>query len=204
MTRYHDQSYLCRHSLSVCFTPTVNKLRIPAYIEAETNGRYVLKDLQMHFLWVRKVWCKFLMTFFYGIPIDVMSSCLDTFRPRQNGRYFPDDISKCIFLNGNVCISIKISMKFVSEGPINHITALVKIMARWRRDNKPLSEPVLVRLLTYISKSLPNSKFTQVKLNEGTLPWGSINSKAPGLSSIRGCHPRKINAIPANICAGRL
>ena len=33
---------------------------------------------------------------------------LNTLRPRQNGRHFPDDIFKCIFLNENVWISIKI------------------------------------------------------------------------------------------------
>ena len=56
----------------------------------------------------------------------------NTLRPRQNGRRFPDDIFKCIFLNENVWISIKISMKFVPKGPINNIPALVEIMA-WRR-----------------------------------------------------------------------
>ena len=58
--------------------------------------------------------------------------CMDLFntlRPRQNGRHFPDDIFKCIFLNENVWISIKISLKFVSRGPINKIPALVQIMA---------------------------------------------------------------------------
>ena len=50
-------------------------------------------------------------------------------RPRQNGRYFPDDILKCIFLNENVWISIRISQKFVPSGPINDIPALVQIMA---------------------------------------------------------------------------
>ena len=46
-------------------------------------------------------------------------------RPRQNGRHFPDDIFKCIFINENVWISIKISLKFVPKGPINNIPALV-------------------------------------------------------------------------------
>ena len=32
---------------------------------------------------------------------------------RQNRRYFPDHIFKCIFLNENVGIFIKISPKFV-------------------------------------------------------------------------------------------
>ena len=36
-----------------------------------------------------------------------------TLRPRQNGCHFPDDIFKCIFLNENVILSIRISLKFV-------------------------------------------------------------------------------------------
>ena len=51
----------------------------------------------------------------------------NTLRPRQNGCYFPDDIFKCIFLNENVWISIQISLKFVPEGPVNNIPALVQI-----------------------------------------------------------------------------
>ena len=39
-----------------------------------------------------------------------------TLRPRQNGRHFPDDIFKCIFLKQNIWISIKISLKFVPRG----------------------------------------------------------------------------------------
>ena len=45
--------------------------------------------------------------------------------PRQDGRHFPDNIFKCIFLNENMLISIKISLKFVPKGPINNIAALV-------------------------------------------------------------------------------
>ena len=48
-----------------------------------------------------------------------------TLRPRQNRRYFADDIFKCIFLNENVWIPIEISLKFVPKGPINNIPALV-------------------------------------------------------------------------------
>ena len=39
-------------------------------------------------------------------------------RPRQNGRRFPDDVFKCIFLNENISTSIKISLKFVPKVPI--------------------------------------------------------------------------------------
>ena len=53
------------------------------------------------------------------------SGIINTLRPRQDGRHFPDDIFKCIFLNENVLISIKISLKFVPKGQINNIPALV-------------------------------------------------------------------------------
>ena len=46
---------------------------------------------------------------------------LNTLRPRQNGCHFADDSFKCIFLNENVWIPIKISLKFVPKGPINNI-----------------------------------------------------------------------------------
>ena len=58
--------------------------------------------------------------------------CVNTLRPRPNGRRFADDTFKRIFLNENVIISIKISLKFVPKGPINNNPALVQIMA-WRR-----------------------------------------------------------------------
>ena len=80
---------------------------------------------------------------------------VNTLRPRQNGRHFPDDILKWIFLNENVWISINISLKFVPGGPINNIPALVQIMA-WRRPgDKPLSEPMMVSLPTQICITRP-------------------------------------------------
>ena len=42
-----------------------------------------------------------------------------TLRPRQNGRHFAD-IFKCISLNENVWISIKISLNFVPESSVNN------------------------------------------------------------------------------------
>ena len=80
---------------------------------------------------------------------------INTLWPRQNGRHFSDDIFKCIFLNENVWISIKIPVKFVPKGPINNIPALFQIMA-WRLPgDKPLSETVLVTLLTSICVTQP-------------------------------------------------
>ena len=79
----------------------------------------------------------------------------NTLRPRQNGRHFPDNIFKCIFLNENVWISIKISLNFVPRGPINNIPALVQIMAGSRPGDKPLSEPMVVCLLMHICVTRP-------------------------------------------------
>ena len=65
----------------------------------------------------------------------------NTLRARQHGCHFADDIFKCIFLNENVWISIRSSLKFVPTGPIYNIPAMVQITAwRWP-GNKPLSEP---------------------------------------------------------------
>ena len=57
---------------------------------------------------------------------------LNSLRPRQNRRNFTDDVFKCNFLNENILILIKISLKLVPKGPINNIPAFVQIMA-WRR-----------------------------------------------------------------------
>ena len=89
-----------------------------------------------------------------GSNQQIVIQLFNTLRPRQNGRHFADDIFKCIFLNENVWIPIKISMKFVPKGPINNIPALVQIMA-WRRPgDKPLSEPMMISLQTHIYASL--------------------------------------------------
>ena len=80
---------------------------------------------------------------------------LNSLRPRQNRRRFADETFKRSFLNENVRIAIKISLKFVPKGPINNNPALVQIMA-WRRPgDKPLSEPMMVSLLTHICVNRP-------------------------------------------------
>ena len=90
-----------------------------------------------------------------AFQIFVTGLLVNTLRPRQNGRRFPDDTFKRIFLNENVRISIKISLKFVPKVSINNIPALVQIMA-WRRlGDKPLSEPMMVGLLTHICVTRP-------------------------------------------------
>ena len=74
------------------------------------------------------------------------SDVINTLRPRQNGRHFADDIFKYIFLNENVWILVKNSLKYVPKGPINNIPALVQIMAWCQSGDKPLSEPMMAGL----------------------------------------------------------
>ena len=91
----------------------------------------------------------------HSSPVVITRESINTLRPRQNGHRFADDTFKRIFLNENVWILIKIPLKFVLKGPINNIPALVKIMA-WRRPgDKPLSEPMMVSLLTHICVTRP-------------------------------------------------
>ena len=114
----------------------------------------------------------------------------------QNGGHFADSILKCIFfLNEKFCILIKVSLKFVPEdaieaarltlvfrrhiikislksvpeGPINIIPSLVQIMA-WRRPgDKPLSEPMMVRLLMHICVTLPQWVIVSIGSGNGLM-----------------------------------
>ena len=76
---------------------------------------------------------------------------IKTSRPRQNVCHFEDDGFKCIFMNGNIWISIKISLKFVPKGSVNNIPVLFQIMVWCRVGDNPPSEPMLTRFTdTYI------------------------------------------------------
>ena len=109
---------------------------------------------------------------------------LNTLRPRRNGRHFVDDIFKWIFLNEIVWILIKISLKFVPQGPINNIPALVQIMA-WRRPgDKPLSGPMMVRLPTHICVSRPQwikDNFSDKNVEQ---PYDYLNASQATLKNI--------------------
>ena len=65
--------------------------------------------------------------------------------PWTKCRPFGDDVFKCIFLNENVWILIKISLKFDAMGLVDNKWALVQEMA-WRRScDESLSEPMLTQ-----------------------------------------------------------
>ena len=119
-------------------------------ISATVVHRFV-DSIHFHFYWLRwwcillliiRVWCALLSYFVVNVPCILQGrltssvSLLNTLRPKQNGRHFTDDIFKCIFLNKNVWIPIKILLEFIPKGPINNIPALVP-------GDKPLSEPMM-------------------------------------------------------------
>ena len=86
----------------------------------------------------------------------------NTLRTRQNGRHFPDGILKCIFLNENVWITIRISLTFVPEGPINNIPTFVQIMA-WRQSgDKPLSDAIMSSIYTSLGLNDLRRKYHKI------------------------------------------
>ena len=52
--------------------------------------------------------------------------------PGWNVRHFGDDIFKCICLNENISILVKMSLKFVPKGSNNNILSLVQLMTTRR------------------------------------------------------------------------
>ena len=92
-----------------------------------------------------------------------IANSVNTLRPRQNGYHFADNIFKYVFVNENVRISIKISLKFVPKSPFNNISALVEIMAWHRPGTKPISGPMKVSLLTHLCVTRP--QWVNLRLN---------------------------------------
>ena len=85
-----------------------------------------------------------------------------TLRPRQNGSHFAADIFKCIFLNENVWISLMISLKFIAKVWINNIPSYVQRMDWCWPGNKPLSETMIVSLLTHICITWPQWVYSKL------------------------------------------
>ena len=51
--------------------------------------------------------------------------CFKSSPSGENGRHFADDIFRCIVVNEKCCILSEISLKFVSEVPIDNDPAMV-------------------------------------------------------------------------------
>ena len=66
-------------------------------------------------------------------------------------------------MNEKSCMSIRISLKFVSKSPIDNISALVWVMAWCRTGDKPLPEPMLTQ---FINSYMPEKMYSSSKLME--------------------------------------
>ena len=135
-----------------------------------TKMKHICKNMKKYgtfqaAFWVNWVWkscCTHAIFVAWAVGLMVLSRPdvmfvmpLNSLRPRPNRQHLAGDIFKCFFENENVWISIKISLKFVPKGSIYNNPALVQIMA-WRRPgDKPLSEPMMVSLLTHICVTRP-------------------------------------------------
>ena len=102
-----------------------------------------------------KVWFFFSFLWVISIAPKSVLVSVNTLRPRQYGHHFADDAFNRIFVNENVRISIKFSLKFVPKSPINNNPALFQIMASHHPGDKPLSEPMMVSSLTHICVTRP-------------------------------------------------
>ena len=104
---------------------------------------------------------------------------INTLRPRQSCRHFANDIFKCIYLNENVWISLKISLNFVLKDRINNIPALIQIMARHRPGDKPLSHSMFVSLLMHKCVTRPQWVNIHQVLRHWNLSKVSVTLKYP-------------------------
>ena len=73
--------------------------------------------------------------------------CIKRLRPKQNGATLQTTFSNVF--------SLKISLEFIAKVAINNIPALVQIMACRRRGDMPLSEAMMVSLLTHTCVTRP-------------------------------------------------
>ena len=128
-----------------CFVILIVAMCLGGEMGHTTLGVIALTTIGMPF---KSNHCK---SFEIWAPVDSIT----TLRPRRNGQNFADGIFKRFFFSENIWISIKTSWNFVPNGPINNIPSFVQKMA-WRRPgDKPLYEPMIDSLLTYICVTRP-------------------------------------------------
>ena len=71
----------------------------------------------------------------YTFPCDAHQAYFHI-EAAKNDRHYASDIFKCHFLKEDLRISIRISLKFAPEGPIDINSSLVQIMARHRMNGR--------------------------------------------------------------------
>ena len=93
-------------------------------------------------------WRLIMKMLFYDIKIHIKP-----LRPRKMAAISKTTVSNTF--SWMKMYEFQISLKFVPQGPISNIPALIQKMARRQSGDKPLSEPMMVRLLTHICITQP-------------------------------------------------
>ena len=114
-------------------------------------------------------------------------------------------IFKCIFLNEKFCIMIRISLKFVPKNPVDNKWALVQVMV-WRPCcTKPLSETMMVILLTHRRQTIiwTNNGYLLTQVCVTRPQW--VDSHLLFCVQLCGAlqwAPYHIRIIAGSVCAG--
>ena len=152
-TRYGKGCLLWVHSLNKVLAFFLSYLcSISCYIQL----RYIKSKILISIVRVntgKKLSTRYISSLTRPSLVIIMTHLLNTSRPRQDGRHFPDNIFQCIFLNKNILIDV--SMKFAPKGPMNNIPVLVQIMAWGRSGDKPLSVSMMISLPMHICVTRP-------------------------------------------------
>ena len=90
------------------------------------------------------------------LHLDVWCISFNKLRRRQNGRHIPDDTFKCIFLNENVWISIKISLKFVTKDPIKIKVKVWQTLLTYKNNWLSLQQLTVIQSRGCLSNKLVN------------------------------------------------
>ena len=100
-----DAYYTQQYNRLPLLTRITCRLQCQAIVEVKwwfankgTTERYMLG--------IRAKFCTLNIVYVASRPFRSREVRVNTLRPIQNGHHFPDDIFKCIFLNGNVWISL--------------------------------------------------------------------------------------------------
>ena len=125
-----------------------------------------------------------------------MGQCINTLRPRQNGRHFPDDIFRCILLNGNVWISNMFSLKFVPTVRMNTL--------RPRQNGRHFADDIFK--LIFVNENV----WIPIRISLKLVPQAPINNipalvqimawRRPGDKPLSG--PMMVR-LPTHICVTR-
>ena len=76
---------------------------------------------------------------------NVLNGKINTLKPKQNVWHFADDIFKCVFMNEIFVLWFEFHWSWFLQGQIYNKSALVQVMARHRKGDKPLPEAILTQ-----------------------------------------------------------